>query len=197
MTIVILGGGVNNNKLPDQVKKRLDKAIKISKNRDFDRFLVCGKYSFLFSEDEAPSVTEAKIMKDYLVSKGIKEKNIFLEEKSMDTISNAYYAKTEYFLPEDENESLIITSNYHLPRVKYIFKKMFGDEYKLEFEGVEAQASKKLINRQKELLAKFKEITKNMKSGDHEFFKGKFFNIKYYKEKREDWVKNITAKGNE
>ncbi len=198
MTIVILGGGISKDEtLPLQVKKRLKKAIKISKKRGFDRFLVCGKYSFLFSEDEVPSVTEAKIMKDYLVSKGIDKKNIFLEEKSMDTISNAYYAKTEYFLPENENKGLIITSDYHLPRSKAIFKKIFGKNYQLDFIGVSTDANKKLINRQKELLNKFEKMTKNMQVGDHDFLRDKFFKAPYYQKKRAAWIKNITTKGDE
>jgi uncharacterized SAM-binding protein YcdF (DUF218 family) len=196
MTIVILGGGITDRgDLPSQVEKRLNKAIKVSKERGIDRFLVSGRYSFLFDEKEAPSTTEAKLMKEYLVRKGIDKENIFLEEKSMDTISNAYYTKTEYFLPEGEKEAVVISSNYHIPRVKYIFKKVFGKEYNLEFTGIKTDNSKKLIKRQKRLLEEMKELTADMKDGDHNFFKGKFFNVEYYKRKRPSWVKNKASKG--
>ena len=195
MTIVILGGGIKDGKLPSQVKKRLLKGLNLSEKKDSENFLLCGRWSFLL--DEKPKKTEARLMKEFLVSKGVDEDRIHLEEKSMDTISNAYYVKTEYFLPKEEKKGLIITSNYHLPRVKYIFEKMFGDNYDLEFKGIQTKASKKLIKRQQELLEKFKKLTEDMKDGNHEFFKDKFFNIDYYKEKREDWVKNKTAKGNE
>lgn len=197
MTIVVLGGGIENNKLPEQVKKRLNEAIKISKERGVDRFLVCGKYSFLFDKSEAPEITEAELMKRYLIKQGIDKGNIYLENKSMDTISNAYFAKTEHFLPEGETEGLVITSEYHIPRVKYIFEKIFGKGFDLEFKGIKTGASKRLLERQKELLNDFKEMTEEMDTGDHEFFKDKFFNIDYYKRKRENWIKNLTAKGNE
>ena len=193
MTLVILGGGIKDGSLPPQVEKRLLKGLALSKKREVENFLLCGKWSFLL--DEKPKKTEARLMKEFLVSKGVDESRIHLEEKSMDTISNAYFAKTEHFLPEKEIKGLIITSSYHLPRVKYIFEKMFGDDYDLEFKGIKTKASKKLIERQKELLDKFKKLTKDMKDGEHEFFRGKFFNIEYYKEERPSWVKEKVSKG--
>ncbi|MGM0438942.1 MAG: YdcF family protein [Patescibacteria group bacterium] len=195
MTIVILGGGIDDGKLPEQVKKRLDKAINVSKERGVDRFLVCGRWSFLFTDSETPSTTEARLMKKYLINQGVNENNIFLEEKSMDTISNAYYAKTEYFLPEKEKGAIVISSNYHIPRVKYIFEKTFGEEYSLEFIGIETDNSQKLLKRQERLLKEMRKLTSDMKNGDHEFLKTLFFNADYYKRKRPAWVKNKTSKG--
>ncbi len=196
MTITVLGGGiVAGKKAPDQVVKRLHRAIEISEEKGVDRFLLCGKYSFLTDENDLPEKTEAEIMKDYLLSQRIDSNRIFTEKKSMDTISNAYYAKTEYFIPENETESIIITSDYHIPRVKYIFKKIFGPDYDLHFQGVKTKSGRRLIERQKELLDKFKELTSSMEDGDHDFFKGKFFNIDYYTEKRPAWIKKKTAKG--
>ena len=194
MTIVVLGGGIDEEHLPSQVKKRLEKAISIFKSRGADRFLLCGKYSFLF-DSETPEVTEAQLMKYYLIESGIDEENICLEEKSMDTISNAYFAKTEYFLPEREKDAVVVSSNYHIPRVRFIFKKMLGEDYNLEFEGIKTDSSEKLIERQKELLEEMKELTEGMADGDHKFFKDKFFNIDYYKRKRPSWIKNKTSKG--
>lgn len=198
MTIIVLGGGITGKgKLPGQVKKRLDKAIEISEKEDIDRFLLCGKYSFLYSKKEIPDITEAELMKDYLIKKEIKGKNIFLEKKSMDTISNAYFAKKDYFLPNNESEAIIITSEYHLSRVKTIFKKIFGKNFNLRFEGVASKTSEKIRRRQKELLDEFKQLTKKMKDGEHKFFRDKFFTIDYYKKKRKDWIKNLTTKGDE
>ncbi len=199
MTITVLGGGITEDeKLPKQSIKRLRKAIELFKKKKADRFLVCGKYSFLYG-DKAPKTTEADLMKKFLLSKQIEEKKIFTEKKSMDTISNAYFAKTEYFLPEDEKEAIIVTSDYHVKRVKYIFEKIFGPEFNLGFTGVSANIKNKerLKQRQQKLLKEAKKMTREMKDGDHEFFKGKFFNMDYYRKKREQWIKNLTAKGDE
>ncbi len=196
MTIVVLGGGLTKEeKLPDQVKRRLDKALKISKKRKIDSFLTCGKYSFLLTKEDRPQSTEARLMKNYLISKKVDRKKIHLEEKSMDTISNAYYAKTEYFIPQNETEGIIITSAYHIPRTKYIFEKIFGTNFNLEFEGIETGANDRLLKRQGELLNKFMEMTQGMKTGDHQFLKDKFFEDDYYKEERPSWVKKKVARG--
>ena len=146
-----------------------------------------------------PPITEAQAMKDYLIKKGILKKNIFLENKSKDTISNAYYSKKIYFIPKKEKEAKIITSEFHLPRVKYIFKKVFGKDYKFQYIAISSNLNKKsagkVQQRQKELLKKTKEILEKMKGGDHNFLKNKFYKLKYYREKRPDWVIDFVTQG--
>ena len=193
MTIVILGGGIKDGKLPSQVKKRLLKGLNLSEKKDSENFLLCGRWSFLL--DEKPKKTEARLMKEFLVSKGVDEDRIHLEEKSMDTISNAYFAKTEYFLNRNELKAVVVSSNYHIPRVKYIFEKTFGDSFNLEFVGIDTDPEERLVKRQEKLLEEMKEFTKGMKDGDHEFLKDKFFDDHYYNKKRPDWIKRKTGIG--
>jgi uncharacterized SAM-binding protein YcdF (DUF218 family) len=200
MTIVILGGGIDKNgNLPQYVKKRLDKAIEIFKKNKNSNILVSGKYSFLYPKNLIPPITEAQAMRNYLIKKGILKKNIFLENKSKDTISNAYYSKKIYFIPKKEKKAKIITSEFHLPRVKYIFKKVFGKDYKFQYVPIHSNLNKKSVEkvqqRQKELLKKTKEILGGMKDGNHNFLKNKFYKLKYYREKRPDWVIDFVTQG--
>ena len=157
------------------------------------------KNSLDFDKNNLPKITEAELMKRYLIELGIPKNKIFKEEKSRDSISNAYYAKKLYFIPKKEKEAIIFTSTYHLERAKYIFKKMFGKKYKLMFRGSPSPFSKvkteKIIKRQKEILKETKKITKNMKDGDHDFWKGKFYIIDYYKKEKPEWIKRLVAKG--
>lgn len=200
MTIVILGGGIDKNgNLPKYVKKRLDKAIAIFKKNKNAKILTSGKYSFLYPKNLIPPITEAQAMKNYLIKKGILKKNIFLENKSKDTISNAYYLKKIYFIPKKEKEGKIITSEFHLPRVRYIFKKVFGKDYKFQYIPISSNLNKKsagkVKTRQKELLKKTKRIVNEMKDGDHNFLKNKFYKLKYYREKRPNWVIDFVTQG--
>lgn len=200
MTIVILGGGIDKNgNFPQYVKKRLDKAIEIFEKNKNSKILVSGKYSFLYPKNLIPPITEAQAMKNYLIKRGILKKNIFLENKSKDTMSNAYYAKKTYFILKKEKKAKIITSEFHLPRVKYIFKKVFGKDYKFQYIPVSSNLNKKsaekVKKRQKELLKKTKEILNEMKGGDHNFLKNKFYKLKYYREKRPDWVIDFVTQG--
>jgi len=200
MTIVILGGGIDKNgNLPQYVKKRLDKAIEIFKKNKNAKILVSGKYSFLYPKNLIPPVTEAQAMKDYLIKKGILKKNIFLENKSKDTISNAYYAKKIYFIPKKEKRAKIITSEFHLPRVRYIFKKVFGRDYKFQYIPISSNLNNKSVDkvqqRQKKLLEKTKGILNEMNDGDHNFLKNKFYKLQYYREKRPGWVIDFVTQG--
>ncbi len=200
MTIVILGGGIaQNGQLPEHVKKRLKMAWQVLKKNKDAKILVCGKYSFLYPKNKLPKKTESQAMRDYLLEMGIPKKNIYLENKSKDSIGNAYYAKKLYFIPKKEGRGIIITSEFHLARVKFIFKKIFGNNYKFKFIGVpfslKNKRGKKIIERQKELLEKIKEILNKMELGDHNFLRGKLYKLKYYRKKRPPWVIEFVTKG--
>lgn len=201
MTIVVLGGGIaKNGILPDFVKTRLEKAKEIFIKNASAKILFCGRYSFLYSKNNRPTKTEAQAGKEYLLKIGIPGKNIYLENKSKDTIGNAYYAKKLYFIPRQEKEAIIITSDFHLERSRFIFKKIFGSGYNFKFiatpSNLKSENKTKIFARQKELLKKTQELLKNMRGGDHNFLKGKLYKIKYYREKRPSWVSNFVSKGN-
>lgn len=200
MTIVVLGGGIDKNgNLPQYVKERLDRAIEIFRKNKNAKILVSGRYSFLYPRNLLPLKTEAEAMKDYLIKMKVSKNIIFLENKSKDTISNAYYAKKLYFIPRKEKDAKIITSEFHLSRVKYIFKKVFGSSYKFQYISILSNLNKKSADkvkaRQKELLKKTKEILGKMKNGDHNFLKNKFYKLKYYREKRPSWVIDFVTQG--
>jgi len=201
MTIIVLGGGIaRNGILPDFVKTRLEKAKEIFIKNNSAKILFCGRYSFLYSKSNHPLKTEAQAGKEYLAKIGVPKKFIYLENKSKDTIGNAYYAKKLYFIPRQEKEATIITSDFHLERSKFIFKKIFGTGYDFKFiatpSNLKSGNKAKIFERQKELLKKTQELLKNMPDGNHNFLKGKLYKIKYYREKRPSWVANFVSKGN-
>lgn len=215
MFIIVLGGGIDlKGNLPSLVYQRLNKAIEIYQsltksvglqqipkpNKNKVKIIVLGKYSFLYHQlKKYPPITEAEKMAEYLLSKNIPKKNILLEKKSKDTIGNAYYLKIKFFLPQKVRSAIIVTSRFHLKRVKYIFKKVFGPNYKLTFIDVEEnlpeEKKRQVLLRQEQLLLKTKKILSPMKDGNHLFLKGKLYKLKYYREKRPDWVINFVAQG--
>lgn len=219
MFIVVLGGGIDlKGNLPSLAYQRLDKAIEIyqsltnsmrpyrigqhqsDKQNDDVRLVVTGKYSFLYHQlKKYPPTTEAQRMAQYLLEKQVSKNSILLEKKSKDTIGNAYYLKKDVFIPHRETRAIIITSRFHLERVKYIFNKIFGPKYNFQFVGVEEKLppdkEKRVNDRQRQLLEETKKILFPMKTGDHNFLKEKLYKIKYYKEKRPSWVINFVAQG--
>ncbi|KKR71008.1 MAG: hypothetical protein UU14_C0038G0004 [Candidatus Roizmanbacteria bacterium GW2011_GWB1_40_7] len=198
MIIVVLGGGIDlQGNIPSYVYSRLGEAIKLSNNLDC-KILVSGEYSFLY-EKVKPPFTEAHKMEQYLLKKGIPQNKILKEELSKDTVGNAYYSKKYFFIPKKEKEAIVITSDFQAERVKYIFHKIFGPEYKLKIIGIKSELpgneKEAVWQRQKELLLKTQALLSNMKDGDHNFLKDRIYKFKFYREKRPDWVKNFVAKG--
>jgi uncharacterized SAM-binding protein YcdF (DUF218 family) len=160
--------------------------------------LVSGEYSFLY-EDKKPPFTEAFEMEKYLLEKGVSKEAIFKEEQSKDTVGNAYYSKKYIFIPKKEKEIIIITSDFQVERVKYIFGKILGPDYKFKIIGIKSSLPdgerEAVWQRQKDLLLKTRELLSNMKDGDHDFLKDRIYKLKFYREKRPAWVKNFVAKG--
>lgn len=196
--IVVLGGGINpDGSLPKHQFARLDRANEIFFEIPDSKIILCGKYSFLY-EENTPPITEARAMQSYLIQKGIDSKDLILEEDSKDTIGNAYYLKKNTLKDTEFEKLIIITSEFHLERVKFIFGKFFEPEL-TEFVAVKntetGEKVEKIKARQELLLAKTKDYLGDMKFGDLSFLDDKIYKTQFYKETRPDWVKQFVAKG--
>lgn len=202
MFIVVLGGGIDlTGKIPSYVYERLDEAVKIYKSKDKDnavKIVLTGRYSFLYGKKKPP-ITEANKMAEYLLKIGVPRKSILRENFSRDTIGNAYYLKKYLFIPRHEKQAIIITSNFHIERVRYVFKKIFGPNYDLNFievaEKLSSSTRNKIAMEQKAILKRTKKWLTNMKDGDHNFLKNKLYKTRYYKNKRPDWLVSFISQG--
>ena len=199
MLVVVLGGGIDlRGNLPPYVYMRLDKACELYESMQATHLVLSGRYSFLYHHKKPP-VTEAEKMAEYVIEKGVPKRHVLLERRAKDTIGNAYYLKKYIFLPRKQTEAAIVTSRFHLPRVTYIFQKIFGRGYQLEYIGTKDAISrddeKHILQRQRLLLLKTQEMLALMKEGDHDFLKGKIYKTKFYREERADWVVDFVSKG--
>ncbi len=139
--IIILGGGIKaDGSLPNEVKSRIKKGIELYKKGYAPRIILSGAYSFL--SKYPPPKTEAEVMKDYAVYLGFNKNNLLLENESQDTIGNAYLTKIRILLPRDWKSITVVTSDYHIARTKYIFKKVLGAGYKITFVPAPSNLSK-------------------------------------------------------
>ncbi len=170
MMIIILGTGIDEKgRLSAETIKRLLEGYRIHKEKDAP-LLLSGKYSFVYKKK--PLFTEAGKMKEYLLNLGAKEEQIFLDEDSEDTILSAYNAKTKFFLPQDEKEAVIVTSDINLNRVEYVFFKVFGEEYSLHFIATTSKLPCSIkgmvLEKQRLLNEKAKTMLDDIEEGDHE-----------------------------
>lgn len=179
--LIILGGGITQD---DDLKKvtiqRLKKGISVFKKNDFSYIIVAGAYGFM--EKYFPLKTEAKAMLEYLEKKELPKEKIILEEKSKETIGNIYFTKVNILEPKKLYKLVVVTSDFHMPRTKYIFKKVLGIKYKLFFVDAPSDLSRKVLKKKQIteliLLRLFKRWTNKMNIGDEKFIK-KFLYTKH------------------
>ncbi len=117
--LVVLGAGIRGTAPTLTLKYRLDTAVEyLTENEDTVVIVSGGR-----GEDEV--VTEASVMREYLISCGIKSDRIILEENSHSTEENFIYSYeiiTERF---GEDASIaFITTRFHVYRAECVAKKL-------------------------------------------------------------------------
>jgi len=128
--ILVTGSGVSPEGNLTQIgKSRVQKAVELYNKNIAKRILMSGKYSHNFSY--IPQKTEAQAMKEYAVILGVQESHIFTEEDSLDTIGNAYFTK-QFMKKMNWKNIILVTSNFHLARIEYIFKKVYGKDFQID-----------------------------------------------------------------
>ena len=75
-------------------------------------------------------------MKEYALSLGIPEMNILAEEKSKDTLGNAFFTKITYLEKYNWKNVIVITSDFHLNRTKFLFDNVLGPQYAIKYISV-------------------------------------------------------------
>ena len=160
---IVLGGGLKTVEIQGQIwyepeeqaKARLDRAYALFVEGEADYIISTGKFSIMASVD--PSVvgphTEAEVGKNYLIAKasvqadGVSctkpeiEDRICCEDQSIDTISNAWFAKKLCLEPQGITSCIIVTSDYHIERARVIFEWVLGPQYTVACAEAPSQLS--------------------------------------------------------
>lgn len=86
--LVLLGKRLNNDRsFKREMLERCDYAYNFITANKCDKILLCGGMP-----NKKAGVTEASAMRDYLIEKGVSSDNLILEEDSLTTKQNAYFA---------------------------------------------------------------------------------------------------------
>ncbi len=116
-TVVVLGAKIKGYSPSPMLAWRLDKAYEYLINNSDQKCIVSGGQGI----DEPTS--EASVMKDYLVKKGISPERIFIEPKATNTKENLIFSNEiikENSLP---SKMLIVTTDFHCLRSSIIAKR--------------------------------------------------------------------------
>lgn len=109
--MIVLGAGIDGEKVGKTLKSRLDEAIKYYElNKNVDIIVSGGQ-----GKDEI--ISEAEAMYRYLIEKGVNPNQIIKEDKATTTLENIIFSKEILKNRNDEDKKiLIVTNEFHLYR---------------------------------------------------------------------------------
>ncbi len=117
--MIVLGAQVDPDGSPSrQLQFRLEAALGVYQKTPMP-IIVCG------AKGENEPASEASVMRNWLVDKGVNPAHILLDESSFNTRENIRGAQS--LLPAGTKDVLIITSGYHLPRAMAIARDLGMD----------------------------------------------------------------------
>lgn len=133
--IIVLGKGVlNNGQPPDIIQAEIKTALTLAEQQLTTAVIFSGEHWGLIRKTH--TINEAKAMLQFAQEQLTSAKTkpvLLLEEQAKDTIGNAVFCKT---IIDHQNWKtiLIMSTEYHLPRVRKIFNQIFGQQYSLHYQ---------------------------------------------------------------
>ncbi|WP_031464809.1 YdcF family protein [Sciscionella sediminilitoris] len=118
--VVVLGSGLIGERVPPLLASRLDQAVRIYQHAETAPVLVVSGGQ---GGDEA--VSEAEAMAGYLVTKGIPEKDIELEDQARTTEENLRYSRAILDAREPRPKRIAaVTNNFHVLRTALLSRRI-------------------------------------------------------------------------
>lgn len=130
--VVVLGAGLlDGDRVGKLLADRLDKGAAVYRNNLPGCTMVC-------SGGQGPdeTVSEAEAMKGHLVSRGIPEEDILLEDRSTTTMENLNFSQVLIGSRDGGKEVAVVTSDYHVLR-PMIYSRKIG----LKVDGIGAHTA--------------------------------------------------------
>lgn len=165
----------------------MDVGIKVFKEKS-------AKYLILSGGKTNPSVSlsEAEVMRNYALTRGIPPKAIILEENSMDTIGNAYFTRKIIDMLGC-SDIYIVSSCYHMRRVKFIFEMCYGRKYNMFFDYCFTISNQDAERKEEYSIKLAKDFFENITPGNLDEIERRLFSIHrlYKNRKTKYFYKNL------
>ena len=136
--IIVLGRGIKEDgSLPPDPRSRVEKAVELYQKGVAPLIIMSGAWTYHFAIQ--PKWSEATAMKKYAIELGVPAAAIIEESKSMDTIGNVYFTKQQISALDRESlhgkfdDIVVVASDDHMPRIRYLFEKIYGPGYRFDF----------------------------------------------------------------
>lgn len=142
---IVLGAALWNDKPSPALKERLDYALMLYKQGNFERFILSGGL-----DHNGSTLTEAQGMRAYLMSKGVPKDKLIVENHAKSTYENLLYSHT--IVRKLNVESiLIVTHDFHAARAEEIAR--FLKYEKVETAAFSTKVMPQVTNESREVLA--------------------------------------------
>ncbi|MBQ3007625.1 MAG: YdcF family protein [Clostridia bacterium] len=117
--VIVLGKGLDGDKVPVNLAKRLDKAIEYHEKNPRALIVVSG------GKGDEEKLSEAQAMTDYLLQKGVPENIIIKEDKSTTTYENFVFS-TDILNEKLGNDYSVafISNSFHIYRAEMLAKEL-------------------------------------------------------------------------
>jgi uncharacterized SAM-binding protein YcdF (DUF218 family) len=122
--LIVLGAGLKGDRVSYTLAYRLDAALEYANMHEDTEIIVSG------GQGPDEWISEGEAMSKYLVSRGLAEDRIIIEDKSTSTEENIKYSLKlleNAQIDVDGATFAIVTSNYHMYRAKHIARPFVED----------------------------------------------------------------------
>lgn len=147
--IIVMGHQVKNNKPGPLFQERIDLAFCYAQDHDYKKIIGSG---YAYNKNKA----EGQLIKDQLVAKGLDENNIVVENQARNTWENLNYSFDLIYDLDDGNPTvLIVSSSFHLARIKLLTKRLDKKAYFLASKNYSLLEAKAFL---REIFALYKSL---------------------------------------
>ncbi|OFI06795.1 hypothetical protein CLOACE_07780 [Clostridium acetireducens DSM 10703] len=117
--VIILGAGLKGDKMSLTLYQRMNESLQYINSHKNSKIILSG------GKGKDEKISESEAMKKFLIQKGIKEDRIIKEENSKNTFENFKYSKAILKnLGEENKKVMVITSDFHMFRAKFLAKRI-------------------------------------------------------------------------
>lgn len=135
--VVVLGGGLWRSnespwgEIPPWAVRRLDGAAEVYRRGKADRIMICGGGSPhglpMLHPTTGQVVHEGTAYAEYLIGEHhVPARDVLKEVSSYDTVGNGYFSAMIHAIPSGWKSAAVVTSEFHMPRSKAIFQKVYA-----------------------------------------------------------------------
>lgn len=171
--ILVFGRGVyKDGSTSESAKSTVEEAVKLYDSGQSDKIIFSGKWTYTL--DYIPPNTEARAMADHAITLGLPKKAILLEEEAYTTVTNVYFIKNKFLIPNNWTRVALVSVYPLGQRALWTLELILGPDYNCELINTSfsfpAEILKKMEEKEKEKREHGQKLCKlhSLRPGDHE-----------------------------